>query len=168
MARAATFDQTRATPRSVPVERAIAGAMSGVAAGLVFAVLSMIYAAVVGPGLWAPPRMMATIVGFEMAPAFAAAPVAVGLGLHMILSALYGAVFAVAIGSATRVVVLAAGLAFGLALYVVNFHGFAQIDQFAAFRMMAGNWFEIAVHAVFGVLLAAGYLWWRGEQSLES
>jgi hypothetical protein len=168
MARAATFGQTRATPRSVPAERALAGALSGVAAGLVFAVLSMIYAAVVGPGLWAPPRMIATIVGFAMAPAFAPAAVAVGLGLHMILSALYGAVFAVAIGSATRAVVLAAGLLFGLALYVVNFHGFAQIDQFAAFRMMAGNWFEIAVHAVFGVLLAAGYLWWRGEQSLES
>ncbi len=168
MARAATFHETRATSHSVATERAIAGALSGVAAGVVFMVLSMIYAAVVGPALWAPPRMIATIVGFAMAPAFGAAAVAVGLGLHMMLSALYGAVFAVAMGSARRAVVLAAGLVFGLALYVVNFHGFAQIDQFAAFRMMAGNWFEIAVHAVFGVLLAAGYLWWRGEQSLES
>lgn len=163
MAQTATYDRSTVTADAVPKERAAAGAVAGVVAGLVFAVLSMIYAAVAGPGVWAPPRMIATILGFEMAPVFAAVPVVVGLVLHMMLSAVYGAVFAVVMGSAGRVLVLAAGIAFGLALYVLNFHVFAQFEQFATFGMMAGNWFEIAVHAVFGLLLAAGYLGWRGK-----
>ncbi len=165
MAQAATYDRPATRARAVPKERALAGALWGAVAGVVFAMLSMLYAAVVGPGVWAPPRMIATIVGFEMAPVFAAAPVIVGLALHMMLSALYGAVFALVIGTAGRAVILAAGIAFGLALYVLNFHVFAQLEHFATFRMMAGNWFEIAVHAVFGLLLAAGYLSWRGKQS---
>ena len=161
MAQAATYDRSPVSAEAVPRDRAGAGAVAGVVAGLVFAALSMMYAAVAGPGVWAPPRMIATIVGFEMAPVFGAVPVIVGLMLHMMLSAIYGAVFAVVMGSAGRALVLGAGIAFGLTLYVINFHVFTQLEQFAAFRMMAGNWFEIAVHAVFGLLLAAGYLRWR-------
>ncbi len=168
MQHAATYDRSRVGAQGVVRERAIAGGVSGIVAGLVFAVLSMIYAAVAGPGAWAPPRMIATILGFEMAPTFAAVPVLAGVALHMLLSAGYGAVFALVMGSAARGVILAAGVAFGLVLYAVNFHGFAQLEQFAAFRMMAGNWFEIAVHAVFGLLTAAGYVWWLGEQSLDA
>ncbi len=167
MLQAATYQRSRIGARGMATERVLAGAVAGVVAGVIFAVLSMIYAAVAGPGVWAPPRMIATILGFEMAPAFAVAPVVAGLALHMLLSAGYGGVFALVVGSAARNVVLAAGVAFGLALYVVNFHGFAQLEHFATFRMMAGNWFEIAVHAVFGLLTAAGYVWWRGEQSLD-
>jgi hypothetical protein len=161
MAQAATHDRSRRTATAVTHDRAGAGAvlgagaLAGVAAGVVFAVLSMIYAALAGPGAWAPPRMIATILGFEMAPVFAAIPVIAGLVLHMMLSAVYGAVFALVMGSAGRAVVLGAGIAFGLALYVVNFHLFTQLEQFATFRMMAGNWFEIAVHAVFGRLRQA-------------
>ena len=161
MAQTATYGRSTVTAHAVPKERAAAGAVAGVVAGLVFAALSMIYTAVVGPGVWAPTRMIATILGFEMAPVFAAVPVVVGLVLHMMLSAVYGAVFAVVMASAGRALILAAGIAFGLALYVLNFHVFAQLEQFATFRMMAGNWFEIAVHAAFGLLLAAGYLGWR-------
>ncbi len=164
MAQTATYERSSARARGLSKERAIAGAIAGVGAGIVFLLLSMIYAAIVGPGVWAPPRMMATIVGFEMAPVFAAIPVVVSLALHMVLSALYGAVFALLMGSAGRGIVLLAGLVFGLALYVLNFHVFAQLEQFAAFRMMAGNWFEIAVHVVFGLLLAAGFLSWRAKQ----
>ncbi len=165
MAQTATYARSSARARGLPKERAIAGAIAGVVAGIVFAILSMLYAAIVGPGIWAPPRMIATIVGFEMAPVFAAVPVVVGLALHMMLSALYGAVFALLVASAGRGLILLAGLAFGLALYVLNFHVFAEIEQFAAFRMMAGNWFEIAVHGVFGLLLAVGFLSWRAKRS---
>lgn len=161
MTQTATYDRSPASAEAVPRDRAAAGAVAGIVAGVVFLVLSMIYTAVVGPGVWAAPRMIATIVGFEMAPVFAAVPVIVGLILHFLLSAVYGAVFALVMGSAGRAVVLAAGIVFGLALYVINFHVFTQLEQFATFRMMAGNWFEITVHAVFGLVLAAGYLAWR-------
>lgn len=164
MAQTATYDRPKVTTDAVLKERAVAGAVAGVVAGLVFAALSMIYTAVVGPGVWAPTRMIATILGFEMAPGFAAVPVVAGVVLHMVLSAVYGAVFAVVMGSAGRALVLAAGIAFGLALYVLNFHVLTQLEQFATFKAMAGNWFEITIHAVFGLLLAAGYLGWRAKR----
>lgn len=136
--------------------RIASGAVWGIVAGVVFAMMSMVYGAVAGPGLWAPPRMIATMVGFEMGASFAAVPVMLGLGIHMMLSALYGAAFAVVAGGLERTALLVGGLAFGIVLYVVNFHVMTQLEPFAAFRMMTGNWFEIAVHGVYGLILAIG------------
>lgn len=142
------------------------GALAGLGAGMAFAIASMLYAYVQGPGLWAPPRMIATILGFEMAASFALVPVILGLILHFMLSAGYGAAFALVLSPLRSGMLLAAGAAYGLVLYVVNFHGFTQLEQFAAFRMMAGNWFEIAVHVAYGLMLAAGLLWWRRQGTL--
>ncbi len=164
MSSTATHERPRAISRAhtdVNVrERLIAGVVAGLSAGVVFALLSMLYAGLSGPGAWAPPRMIATILGFEMAPPFALVPVIAGLALHMVISAAYGGFFALAAGFLPGSLLLAAGVVFGLALYVINFHVIAQFEHFAVFGMMAGNWFEIAVHAVFGLLLAAGYSWW--------
>ena len=171
MANSATYNRSHAHSTAATEldakQRVLVGAGAGVLAGIIFALLSMVYAAVAGPGVWAPPRMIATILGFEMAPAFALVPVVAGVALHMMISAAYGAVFALAAGSIRGSVLLAAGIVFGLVLYVVNFHVFTQLEQFAAFRMMAGNWFEIAVHALFGALLAGGYAWWRDRRSSD-
>lgn len=79
----------------------------------------------------------------------------------MMLSALYGAAFAVVAGGLSRSALLVAGLLFGLALHVVNFHVMARLELFSAFQMMAGNWFEIAVHGVYGVIVAMGVIVWR-------
>ncbi len=149
-------------------ERVVVGAMTGVVAGAIFAMASMVYAHVQGPGMWAPPRMIGTIVGFEMAPTFSAVPVIAGLMVHMTLSAAYGAAFTLALAPLRAVALLAAGVAYGLTLYAVNFHGFAQIDHFGVFRMMAGNSFEIAVHAMFGALAAIGWIWWRSGDTLPA
>ncbi len=167
MSSTATQQQPRAISRARTEvnarERLVAGVVTGLFAGVVFALLSMLYAGLAGPGAWAPPRMIATILGFEMAPAFALVPVIAGLALHMMLSAAYGAFFALVAGPLPGWPLVAAGIVFGLALYIINFHVIAQLAHFAVFRMMAGNWFEIAVHALFGLLLAAGYGWWRDK-----
>jgi hypothetical protein len=172
MANTAAYNRSHTHPTAATEvdtgRRVLVGVVAGVLAGIIFALLSMVYAAVAGPGLWAPPRMIATILGFEMAPTFAVVPVVAGLALHMMISAVYGAAFVFAAGSLRGGALLAAGMVFGLALYVVNFHVFAQLEHFAAFEMMAGNWFEIAVHALFGVLLAGGYAAWRERRSTEA
>ncbi len=149
-------------------ERVVVGAVSGVAAGVIFAMASMIYAHIEGPGVWAPPHMIATILGFEMAPTFSAAPVLAGLMMHMVLSAMYGAAFTLVLAPLRTLALLAAGTAYGLVLYAVNFHGFAEFEHFAVFRMMAGNTFEILVHVMFGVLLAIGWIWWRRGNTLPA
>lgn len=155
------------TATSSMAARAAAGAVSGMVAGVVFAMLAMAYAVVMGMGLWAPPRMIATIAGFEMGSAFAAGAVVAGLAIHMVLSAMYGAAFAAVAARLDRTVLLMAGVLFGLALYMVNFHVMTQFEQFAAFRMMTGNWFEIVIHGVYGVLLAAGIAAWRSRHTVR-
>lgn len=139
---------------------AAAGALWGLVAGIVFAAATMMWAAFVwGDTIWAPMRMIATMVGFEPGQAFAMLPVLSGMMIHLALSVLYGVVFAVAMRAvapvSTGITLLAGGL-YGLALYVVNFHGFAQLETFSAFRMVAGDPFEIAIHVVFGLILAGG------------
>lgn len=139
---------------------AAAGALWGLVAGVVFAAATMMWAAFVwGDTLWAPMRMIATMVGFEPGQAFSMLPVLSGMMIHLALSALYGVVFAVAMRALAPVatgITLLAGALYGLAIYVVNFHGFAQLEAFSAFRTVAGDPFEIAIHVLFGLVLAGG------------
>lgn len=107
-----------------------------------------------------------TILGFDMAATFAVVPVMAGLVLHMVLSAAYGAAFAFVLAPLRAATLFAAGAAYGLVLYVVNFHGFAQLERFEVFQTMAGNWFEIAVHVAFGLMLAAGVVWSKRGRTL--
>ena len=137
------------------VNRLITGAIAGVVSGAIFAMAAMIYAVISGPGFWAPLRMIATTLGFDMGTDFAFGAVIVGLILHMMLSAMYGVGFAVIFGGLRRGSAALVGGGFGLALYIVNFEGFAHLSRFSAFRMMAGNWFEIVDHIMFGMILGA-------------
>lgn len=147
------------------VSRLAVGAISGIVAGIVFAMMAMAYAWATGDGLWAPPRMIGTIAGFEMGGTFAAMPVMAGMAIHMMLSAGYGAAFALVAAGLQRTTLIVAGIVAGLALYVVNFHVMARFEPFTTFQMMAGNWFEILIHAVYGLLLVAGIVAWRSRDA---
>lgn len=149
-----TTTTANSADRAALLSRLQSGAVAGLIAGVAFAMLAMLYGAVDGPGFWAPPRMIATTIGVSMAPTFAAGPVIAGLMVHMMLSAAYGAGYAVVAGRMRGLAALASGAAFGLALYLVNFELFARLEHFSVFRMMAGNWFEIADHVAFGVIVA--------------
>ncbi|MDW8060169.1 MAG: hypothetical protein RMK01_08855 [Thermomicrobium sp.] len=72
---------------------AVAGLVSGVVAGIVFAMFEMIVAALQGMGFVPPLRMIAAIVLGEktMDASFSlASAIAAGAIVHMILSAVYG------------------------------------------------------------------------------
>lgn len=142
---------------NVPLNRAL---VAGLIAGLVFIAMEMALVATAGGGSpWGPPRMMGAIVlGPEVLPppaTFDAGIVAVAMIVHFALSALLGVIFALVAGrfALSRGALIALGVAFGLAVYAVNFHGFTAL--FPWFEM-ARNWITIASHAVFGAVLA----WW--------
>ncbi len=85
---------------------------------------------------------------------------AIGLTLFYALSALYGLALAFVLTDSPRRHAGVIGIAFGLALYTVNFYGFTTLfPWFAANRTID----TLIAHALYGFLLARAYCAFRGE-----
>jgi uncharacterized membrane protein YagU involved in acid resistance len=133
--------------------RLVRGAVGGVAAGLVFVAVTMWFADSTGGKAEMPLRMISTIVKGDQAMAAGTTSPALGAVVHVVLSALFGMVFALAVPRLrTNGTVALAGTAYGLLLYVVNFLVLTPLI-FTTFRM-ANQPFEVFAHLVFGTLLS--------------
>jgi hypothetical protein len=108
------------------------GVIGGIIAGIVFAMFEMVVAAVMmgGNAFFMPLRMIGAIVLGQSAmdPGYPLANAAItGLVLHMMLSAIFGAIVALivsavpALGRTTAMLLVAASV-FGLLLWLVNFY----------------------------------------------
>jgi hypothetical protein len=130
-------------------------------AGAVFLVMEMALVGTVGSDSpWAPPRMIAAMaMGEDVLPppaTFAAGPVAVALVIHVALSTVYAIILGWAI-SRWRLGLgasIAAGLVFGIAIYLVNFYLFTGIWPWFA---TARNAISVSAHAVYGLVLGWVY-----------
>ena len=145
---------TRVESRStLATDRLARGALAGLVAGIVFAMLTMLWTAVNGPGAMAAFQMIASLpYGGDAPQPLTAGTVVLGGAIHLALSVVYGIVFALLLPRrVSRPVAYAAGAAFGLALYVVNFLILAPL-AFEVFQM-AHQGFEVVVHVLFGLLL---------------
>jgi uncharacterized membrane protein YagU involved in acid resistance len=133
--------------------RLLRGAVGGVLAGLVFAGVTMWFADSTGGKPEMPLRMISTIVKGDAAMAAGTTSPALGAAVHVLLSALFGMVFALAVPLfRTNGTVALAGTAYGLLLYVVNFLVLTPM-AFTTFRD-ANQPFEVFAHLVFGTLLS--------------
>lgn len=109
-------------------ERLGAGMGLGLVAGGVFIAFEVVVAAIFGPGPLGPVRMISAIFlgPGAMEPVATVAPlVGIGLLVHFLLSAVYGGVFLAVAGGLEdrgRGALVGSGVAFGLALWVVNFY----------------------------------------------
>jgi uncharacterized membrane protein YagU involved in acid resistance len=150
------------------VRRLLRGAVGGVLAGAVFAGVTMWFAHSTGGKADMPLAMMATIVQGDAAMAAGTANPTVGVLVHLALSALFGAVFALAVPRLrTNGTVAVAGTAYGLLLYVVNFLVLTPL-LFTTFKA-ANQPFEVFAHMVFGTLLSFAFFGSgarRGERAL--
>ena len=136
--------------------RLVRGAVGGIAAGLVFAAVTMWFADSTGGTAEMPLRMISTIVKGDQAMAAGTTSPTLGGVVHVVLSALFGMVFALAVPRfRTNGTVALAGTVYGLLLYVVNFLVLAPL-VFTTFRM-ANQPFEVFAHLVFGTLLAFAF-----------
>ncbi len=133
------------------------GAVAGIVAGLVFLIATMGYVTTKDLPAVAPMIDISTIFHGQDRPVPNPDNVVVGLVTHLTLSAAFGVVFALLAGFLPRraVLVLAAGVVYGLLLYVVNFQIFGR-TLFPWFTDPKGpdQGFEVFIHAVFGLLLA--------------
>ncbi len=147
---------SRSKPQTAAVERVVRGVVGGVVAGAVFIVVTMWFASSVGDPANGPLMMISTLVQGESAMVQGTANPAVGLAVHGVLSVAFALVFAVAASRLrTNGTVALAGIAYGALLYVVNFLILAPL-AFPIFKM-ANQPFELAIHIVFGALVAVAF-----------
>lgn len=145
------------------------GALAGVVAGVVFAAFEMAASAALSG--WAaidqPLRMFGAIVLGPMAlePTYPlVTAVMMGVVVHLVLSAVYGAVFAViAAGLRPRPALIGLATLYGLALGLLNFYVFAPA-AFPWFRETNPIVQFIAHTFFFGTML--GYAIWRAHEGL--
>jgi hypothetical protein len=132
------------------------------AATVLLLVLEFISIVVYDESPWKLPRMVAALArgprALQPEDEFAFVPVALGLTLFYAISTLYGLALACVLTDSPRRFASAIGIAFGLALYAANFHGFtALFPWFAELRTID----TIIAHALYGLLLARAYCAFR-------
>lgn len=144
-------------PSARPVWSAALAA--GAIASIVFLVLEMLLLPLAaGMSPWVATRMIAAILlgqGVLPPPAtFDPLVFFVALLLHLALSLLYALVFVRLLWRLRTSSLLLAGIAFGIVLYLVNFHVFTLL--FPWFTELRGLP-SLVVHAVFGLVVAWVY-----------
>ena len=137
------------------IERRLArGVVAGTAAGLLFLLANMWYADSQGMPAVAPLWDISTIFHFADKPDPTPENLTVGLVAHLTLAAAFGATLAfLAPLVRGRRMLFAAGAAFGLALYVVNFQILGRLF-FEWFQEGPNQTFEVIAHLGYGLLLA--------------
>jgi uncharacterized membrane protein YagU involved in acid resistance len=136
--------------------RLLRGAVGGVLAGMVFAAVTMWFTDSTAGKADMPLRMISTIVKGDQAMAAGTTSVGLGVLVHLVLSALFGMLFALAVPRLrSNGTVALAGTLYGALLYVVNFLVLAPL-AFSVFKM-ANQPFELFAHIVFGTLLSFAF-----------
>ncbi len=133
---------------------------AGIIAGLVFVVAEMLMVMLfLGQSPWGPPRMIAAILlGRDVLPPpadFNALITLVAMAIHFVLSIALGLVLGWIVHRLNGSSALLIGIAFGLAIYFINFYLTAP----AAFPWFtqAQNWVTLFAHALFGLVLGGSY-----------
>lgn len=137
--------------------RVVRGVVGGEVAGVVFAGVTMWFASTMPDGKAEMPlHMMSTIVQGSGAMEAGTTSAGLGVAVHLVLSALFGVVFALLVPLLrTNGTVALAGLVYGVGLYVVNFLILAPL-VFTVFQG-ANQPFELFAHAVYGSLLSFSF-----------
>lgn len=145
----------------IPVLSGRSAAAAGLIAGTVFLLLWLVLAPLVlGQSPMIPARMTAAMaLGSEVLPppaGFDAGIVLVALMIHYVLSLVLAFVFVPTVFQLRPSPALVLGIVFGMAVYFVNFYGFAVLfPWFAEGR----NGVNVLSHVVFGFTLAWAYRW---------
>lgn len=144
------------------------GVVAGTAAGLLFLLANMWYAAGQGLPAVAPLYDISTIFHFSDRPEPSPENAVVGLVTHLALAAGFGVLLALlAPLFSKRAALWGGGVAFGVALYIVNFQILGRI-AFAWFQVGPNQTFELFAHAGYGLALVPFLLGFAGSEQRET
>jgi F0F1-type ATP synthase assembly protein I len=145
---------------------------AGIIAGVVFLIAEMLMVMLfLGESPWGPPLMIAAmLLGRDVLPPpadFNASIVFVAMAIHFVLSVALGLALGWVVHRMNGTSALLIGIAFGLAVYFINFYLIAPI-AFPWF-VQAQNWVSLVSHALFGLALGGSYAALRKHKpALES
>lgn len=149
-------------PARSATARAALRALPAIQAGLAAGVIALLLLQFVGIAIYdeSPWKLMRMLAALARGPAvlepedeFDAGLVALGTFLFLSLSVLYSLALAALVSEAPRRSAAAIGIAFGLTLYVANFHAFtALFPWFIPYRTFD----TMLVHAIFGFAAVGG------------
>jgi len=139
------------------LSRVVRGVVGGEVAGAIFALVTVWFTTSLDMGRDMALLMMSTVASGQSSIDDGSASVAVGVGVHLFLSALFGVVFSLAVPKmrTNGTLLLSAGV-FGLIVYLVNFRLLSPMF-FPVFQD-ANQPFEVLVHLVYGQVLAVIFL----------
>lgn len=152
--------------RTVPVPRAHLsygmGILAGLIGGIVMAMVTMVITQMLGMGMFAMPNMIAGLILGQSAMAGGLMVFLVGMMIHMMLSAMFGLIYAIVANRISHEFIWT-GLIWGLILWPVNFYVIGSVWPPA--HMMAQNeptWLAIVSHGIFGLVTGLlGKAWAR-------
>lgn len=132
----------------------IAGAVAGIAGGLTIAAVGMVYGAATGRGLFSLPNGIGGLVlGSARGDTRSfGVPTVTGVGLHMVLSAIYGVIIILLAQNVTGEYLMT-GTVVGVALWLFNYYGVGAVHDGS--KKLAGlNPVPVALflHALFGAV----------------
>lgn len=134
------------------------GVSAGMVGGLVLWIFLMILTAASGGSIWsvtkgaAAPFLEATSPGFELGP------VLLGTLLHFAISAAWGATFGVLAYGLGRGATVAAGLGWGLVVWLVMYYVVLPLAGLGAVVAATPAFMAILAHLVFGLALGLAFL----------
>lgn len=129
---------------------AIAGLCGGVAMAFVMSLLSI----AVGQGPWVLPKRLAGVIVGPKAKDGGPGVILLGLSMHAILSAAFGAVFAIVVDNLTHEFWMT-GVAYALCLWVINFWGARLTPGGRELSETKTSWLSPIAHVVYGGVMAA-------------
>jgi hypothetical protein len=128
----------------------VAGLCGGFAMALAMAALSVS----VHQGPWQMPKRLAGVIIGPRAKDGGAGVIALGLAIHTVLSAGFGALFSVIVDRLTHEFWLT-GVAYALTLWVVNYWGAQLTPGGRELSEMKTSWLSPIAHIAFGGVMAA-------------
>jgi predicted permease len=139
------------------LSRVVRGVVGGEFAGAVFALVTVWFTTSQGGEAKMPLLMMSTVASGSDSMAAGTASVATGVVVHLVLSALFGVLFALVLPKmrTNGTLLLSAGV-YGLVVYLVNLRLLSPVF-FPVFQD-ANQPFELLVHLIYGQLLALLFL----------
>ena len=161
--------KSRSVVSPLPDVIGLGGALAGLAGGLAMAVVAALLSASMGQDIWHESKRIAAIVYGRAAFAgsgFEPGPVLVGTLIHLLVSALLGAVFGIVtrrwlhLTSDFGTPVLA-GLIYGLMVWLAAYFVVLPLLNPALLEVYAPAF--IIQHAVYGIVMGLVYMWLRPQ-----
>ncbi|MBI3968852.1 MAG: hypothetical protein HY329_24710 [Chloroflexi bacterium] len=144
------------------------GVIGGIVAGIVFAMFEMIVAALMDGAMafWMPLRMIGAIILGQQAldPSYSLVnAAAVGFGSHMVMSMIFGAIFALIVAyfpalARSSVGLIVAASVYGLLLWLVNFYLIAPAAGWSWFPDKSNPVVQFFAHTFFFGTVSGIYL----------